>query len=95
MPGEVESANSLVTNSATPLRDIRVSDNDVSLIHFNDGRVGKATSCIDCLQPSYFHMYLVGSEGVLLDNRSYSTRLGDQKKIAGATSTFRSSIPAT
>lgn len=46
-----------------------------TLLRFASGRVGKVTSCIDCHQPYYFHVHLLGSEGSLLDNRFYSTRL--------------------
>jgi predicted dehydrogenase len=35
---------------------------------------------IDCLQPYYFHVHLVGSEGSLLDNRFTSTRLPGLRK---------------
>ena len=37
--------------------------------------MGKVASSIDCLQPYYFHIHLVGSEGSLLDNRIYSAKL--------------------
>jgi predicted dehydrogenase len=37
--------------------------------------VGKVASVIDCLQPYYFHVHLVGSEGSLLDNKFYSAKL--------------------
>ena len=38
-------------------------------------------SVIDCLQPYYFHVHLVGSKGSLLDNRIYSEQLrGTSKK---------------
>jgi UDP-N-acetyl-2-amino-2-deoxyglucuronate dehydrogenase len=81
MPGEVESVSSFAAKSANPTFDAyEYPTTTVSLIQFKDGRVGKATSCIDCLQPYYFHTHLVGSEGSLLDNRLYSTRLGDLKK---------------
>lgn len=48
----------------------------VTILKFKDGRVGKVASVIDCLQPYYFHVHLVGSEGTLLDNKFYSTQLG-------------------
>ena len=32
-------------------------------------------SVVDCLQPYYYHVHLVGSEGSLLDNRIYSEKL--------------------
>jgi len=37
-------------------------------------------SVIDCLQPYYFHIHLVGSEGSLLDNKFYSTQLAGLNK---------------
>jgi predicted dehydrogenase len=52
----------------------------VTLLKFRDGGVGKVASVIDCLQPYYFHIHLVGSEGSLLDNKFYSTRLGGLNK---------------
>ena len=47
----------------------------VSIVRFKNGAVGKTASIIDCLQPYYFHFHLVGSEGSLLDNKYYSTKV--------------------
>src|SRR5262249_4105200 len=47
----------------------------VTILKFADGRMGKCASSIDCLQPYYFHTHLIGSEGSLLDNKFYSTKL--------------------
>ena len=52
----------------------------VTMLKFSNGRVGKVASVIDCLQPYYFHIHLVGSEGSLLDNKFYSTRLAGLNK---------------
>jgi len=52
----------------------------VTILKFKDGRVGKVASVIDCLQPYYFHVHLVGSEGSLLDNKFYSTKLAGLNK---------------
>jgi predicted dehydrogenase len=52
----------------------------VTMLKFRNGRVGKVASVIDCLQPYYFHIHLVGSEGSLLDNKFYSTRLAGLNK---------------
>jgi hypothetical protein len=52
----------------------------ISLVKFQDGRVGKTTSCVDCLQPYYFHTHLVGSHGSLLDDKFHSTKLGALNK---------------
>lgn len=47
----------------------------VSIVKFKNGAVGKTASVIDCLQPYYFHFHLVGSEGSLLDNKYFSTKV--------------------
>lgn len=52
----------------------------VTILKFKDGRVGKVASVVDCLQPYYFHVHLVGSEGSLLDNKFYSTSMGALNK---------------
>lgn len=52
----------------------------VTLVHFANGAVGKVASVIDCFQPYYFHTHLVGSEGSLLDNKLYSSRLHQRDK---------------
>lgn len=52
----------------------------INIVKFQDGRVGKTTSCLDCLQPYYFHTHLVGSQGSLLDDKFHSNRLGGLNK---------------
>ncbi len=52
----------------------------VSIVRFKNGSVGKVASIIDCLQPYYFHFHLVGSEGSLLDNKFYSSKLAGLDK---------------
>jgi predicted dehydrogenase len=81
MGHEVESVNSFATYSANPdFVKYEYPTTSVSIMKFKDGRVGKVASVIDCLQPYYFHIHLVGSEGSLLDNKFYSTRLGGLNK---------------
>src|SRR2546425_1871065 len=46
-----------------------------TLLRFANGTVGKVASVIDCLQPYYFHIHLVGSAGSLLDDKFYSEKL--------------------
>ncbi|MEM8953225.1 MAG: Gfo/Idh/MocA family oxidoreductase [Verrucomicrobiota bacterium] len=46
-----------------------------ALLKFKSGKIGKCASVIDCFQPYYFHTHLVGSEGSLLDNKLYSSKL--------------------
>lgn len=56
-----------------------------TLLRFKSGKVGKAASVIDCIQPYYFHSHLVGSEGSLLDNKLHSARLNGLSKSAWST----------
>ncbi len=47
----------------------------VTLLKFADGAVGKVASVLDCWQPYYFRVYLVGSEGTVLDDRYHSNKV--------------------
>jgi predicted dehydrogenase len=81
MGDEVDSLSSYSTYSANPdFAKYEYPTTSVTILKFKDGRVGKVASVIDCLQPYYFHIHLVGSEGSLLDNKFYSTRLGGLNK---------------
>ncbi len=80
---EVESVSSYSTNSGNPdFARYEYATTSVTILKFRDGRVGKVASVIDCLQPYYFHVHLVGSEGSLLDNKFYSAQLGGLNKAA-------------
>ena len=58
----------------------------VTILKFEGGnKIAKVTSCVDCLQPYYFHIHLVGSEGSLLDNRIYSAKLKGMDKSRWST----------
>ena len=52
-----------------------------TILKFYDTRkIAKVTSCIDCIQPYYFHIHLIGSEGSLLDNKFCSNKLNGMDK---------------
>jgi predicted dehydrogenase len=81
MGNDVESVSSYSASSAN--KDFVIYEyptTSVSIMKFTDGAVGKVASVIDCLQPYYFHVHLVGSEGSLLDNKLYSTKMGGLNK---------------
>jgi predicted dehydrogenase len=81
MGNDVESVSSYASYSANP--DFAIYEyptSSVTILKFSDGSVGKVASVIDCLQPYYFHVHLVGSEGSILDNKFYSTRMGGLDK---------------
>lgn len=73
---DVESVTSHATFSSSPyFSGYEYPTSSVSVVRFANGALGKVASIIDCLQPYYFHVHLVGSEGSLLDNRFHSQRL--------------------
>ena len=81
MGDEVEAVSSYSTHSANRhFAKYEYPTSSVTILKFKDGRVGKVASVIDCLQPYYFHVHLVGSEGSLLDNKFHSTQLGGLNK---------------
>ncbi len=76
MDGKVEEVTSYQTKSSgKDFVPYEYDTTSVSLLKFDNGKIAKITSCVDCLQPYYFHIHLVGSEGSLLDNRIYSAKL--------------------
>lgn len=76
MGSEYESVSSYSAFSANEdFARYEYPTSSVSIIRFKNGSVGKVASVIDCLQPYYFHFHLVGSEGSLLDNKFYSTKI--------------------
>ncbi len=81
MGNEVAAVNSFATSSSNKdFTSYEYPTSSVTILRFKNGGVGKVASVIDCLQPYYFHIHLVGSEGTLLDNKFYSTRLGALNK---------------
>ncbi len=46
----------------------------VTVCKFDDGRVGKVASCIECIQPYVFNINLVGTEGTIKNNRIWSRK---------------------
>ena len=77
MDGAVDEVTSYRTRSTSEFfAPYEYDTTSVSIFRFEGGKkIAKVTSSIDCLQPYYFHVHLVGSEGSLLDNRFYSNKL--------------------
>jgi predicted dehydrogenase len=81
MGGEVESVTSAAARSANnDFAKYEYPTSTVTILKFRDGRIGKVASVIDSLQPYYFHVHLVGSEGSLLDNKFHSTQMAGLNK---------------
>lgn len=78
---DVDEVTSYATQSKNPIFSAyEYATTTTSLLKFSSGKVGKVASVIDCVQPYYFHTHLVGSEGSLLDNKLYSTKLALRDK---------------
>jgi predicted dehydrogenase len=81
MDSEVEEVTSYSTRSTSEtFEPYEYDTTSVTILKFVDGSVGKVSSIIDCLQPYYFHIHLVGSGGSLLDNKFYSTKFNGLEK---------------
>jgi predicted dehydrogenase len=76
MDSNVEEVTSYSNRSSNPtFAPYEYDTTIVTILKFKDGQIGKVASVVDCLQPYYFHIHLIGSEGSLLDNRLYSAKL--------------------
>jgi len=76
MDAPVEEVTSYSTSTDNEQFDPYEYDtSSVTIVRFADGSVGKVASVIDCLQPYYLRMHLVGSDGTVLDDRFYSEQL--------------------
>lgn len=74
VPSEVEEVTCYQTHSKSPtFAPYEYPTTSVTLLRFADGRLGKVASCIDSLQPYYFHTHLLGSEGSVLDEKLTAT----------------------
>jgi predicted dehydrogenase len=86
MGTDVETVSSYSTHSENKdFAKYEYPTTSVTILKFKDGRVGKVASVIDCLQPYYFHVHLVGSEGTLLDNKFFSTQISGLDKSKWST----------
>jgi len=78
--GKVETVSSLSTKSSSDIfAPYEYDTSSLTMLRFADGAIGKTAAIVDCLQPYYFHIHLVGSEGSLLDNRFHSAKLATDK----------------
>jgi len=82
MGGEVAEVTQYATRGDAPdFAAYEYAPTSVTIMRFADGRVGKATSCIECVQPYVFGINLVGTEGTIRNDRVYS-----KTKFPGQTS---------
>ncbi|MEZ5399106.1 MAG: Gfo/Idh/MocA family oxidoreductase [Bryobacteraceae bacterium] len=70
MNGKVAEVTSYSTKSKSKyFEPYEYPTSSVTILRFEDGRIGKVASITDCLQPYYFHIHLVGSQGSVLDDK--------------------------
>jgi len=62
-------------SKAECFREYEFPSCSVSILKFADGKIGKVTASVDCLQPYYFHFQFLGSKGSILDNKFCSRAL--------------------
>ena len=86
MAEPVEEVTSYATKSKSALfAPYEYPTTSVTILKFRNGKIGKVASCVDCLQPYYFHSHFVGSKGSLLDNRFYAQGLKGMVKTRWST----------
>jgi predicted dehydrogenase len=86
MGAPVEEVMSYATTSKSPVfAPYEYPTTTTTILKFAGGKVGKCASVVDCYQPYYFHMHLVGSEGSLLDNKIYTEKLPGMTKARWST----------
>lgn len=76
MGSEVEEVTAYSSQSTNEIfQKYEYPTTTVTMLKFKNGAAGKCSSVIDCQQPYYFHTHLCGSEGSILDNKLYSSKL--------------------
>ena len=82
MGSEVVEVSSYATKTKSEIFEpYEYPTTSVTILKFANGAVGKCASVVDCLQPYYFHTHLVGSNGSLLDDKYYSTKVNGLEKV--------------
>lgn len=80
MGEKVKSVSSFSTKTKSEIfAPYEYNTSSVTILNFENGKVGKCAAVVDCLQPYYFHTHLCGSEGSLLDSKFHSMKLGTNK----------------
>ena len=76
MGKEVVEVSSYSTHGrGQPFAAYEYDPTSVTILKFEDGAIGKVTSCIECVQPYVFHINLCGADGTIRNNQLFSKRL--------------------
>lgn len=75
MGGEVAEVSQYATSGGgEAFKGYEYPPTTCTLLRFEDGRIGKVASCIECVQPYVFNINLVGTLGTIKNNRIWSTK---------------------
>jgi len=73
MGGDVVEVCQYATFGKAPeFKEYEYNPTTCTICRFKDGRIGKVTSCIECIQPYVFSINLVGTRGTIRNNLIYS-----------------------
>ncbi|MBX3179368.1 MAG: Gfo/Idh/MocA family oxidoreductase [Candidatus Hydrogenedentes bacterium] len=73
MGGEVAEVTQYATAGGGPnFTEYEYSPTTCTILRFQDGRIGKVTSCIECVQPYVFNINLIGTHGTIKNNQIFS-----------------------
>jgi predicted dehydrogenase len=76
MGSPVEEVSSYSTGSEHPVfARYEYATSSVTILRFANGSIGKVASVMDAHQPYYFRLHLVGSHGVIMDGKLWSSRI--------------------
>jgi predicted dehydrogenase len=76
MGSPVEEVTSYATGSEHPdFARYEYPTSSVTILRFENGAIGKVASVMDAHGPYYFRVHLVGSHGVILDGKVWSSRI--------------------
>ncbi len=73
MGGEIVEVMQYATSGGAPsFAEYEYPPTTTTICKFADGRIGKVSSCIECIQPYVFQINLVGTHGAIRNNKIYS-----------------------
>ena len=87
MGTEVTEVTSYATSSPHPnFSRYEYPTSSVTILRYANGALGKVASVVDSHQPYYLRVYLVGSEGTILDGKLWSEGSPASTPTAGPSS---------
>ncbi len=83
MGSKVKEVHALSTRSDAPnFKEYEYDPTIMALLKFENGKIGKITSCIECNSPYIFPIRLFGNKGTIHNNKLYSDKMKGQTDFA-------------